>query len=279
MQSILQAPKRVFLFILSFCLFMPLAQADKPLVVASIEPLALIAKELLGEQANVKTLLPDGANPHQYALKISDLALIRQADMVFWNGPVLEPFLAKPLARWKVTELSFTEVLGIDLHEHVDHDPHYWLGPKNALAFARAGAAKLGLSPAAVAGFEQAHQDLLDDWLGQFKGKPGLLVYHDGYSHLLLDFELKQLAAVSAGEGVAMSVSKRLQLQGLAKSKAACMLAEPYSEAVQAEKLAAQLGLAPVWMDVLASHTQAPGYHSWMAELLLQLRSCFKPNK
>ena len=48
--------------------------AAKPLIVATIKPLALMAQSLVGDAVTVRTLLPASANPHAQALSIAGRA-------------------------------------------------------------------------------------------------------------------------------------------------------------------------------------------------------------
>src|SRR5690606_40425237 len=72
--------------------------AELLLVVTSIRPLTLIARELAGGDAEVRELLTAGEDPHHVALSSSRRRLLARADLVVWVGPGLEAFLAKPLA-------------------------------------------------------------------------------------------------------------------------------------------------------------------------------------
>lgn len=75
--------------------FVSLAEPEKPTVLVSIEPLAAIAKALIGAQANVISLLEVGVSPHDYALKPSQLSLLHSADLIIWVDPEFEFFMAK----------------------------------------------------------------------------------------------------------------------------------------------------------------------------------------
>lgn len=253
------------------------AQA-KPTVLASIEPLALIAKELLGDRANVETLLPKGANPHQYALNIRDLKKIRSAQLLLWNGPVLEPYLSKSFKSLALENVSFPELLGLHPDHAHRHDPHYWLGPQNALKMAAQISDRLMMDADVFEAFARRQNELMSKWHAKMAphSQQGLGVYHDGYSHLLGAFDLSQLAAVSAGEGRPISVKERIQIQQALKGKASCLVAEPYSEAQAAEKVAQKLGLNVIWLDPLASDVEVGGYHDWLDALLTDLLMCFE---
>ncbi|MEX2644254.1 MAG: zinc ABC transporter substrate-binding protein [Acetobacterales bacterium] len=158
------------------------ASAEAPRVVASIKPVHSIVAAVM-EGVGAPTLLVSGAaTPHSYAMRPSDARALASADLVFWVGPALESFLAKPLSvlpdSAKVVRLIDAEGLhrlpvreggAFEAHEHGhehghahqraepghdhghDHghgpdgaiDPHVWLDPHNAEVMATAVAAAL----------------------------------------------------------------------------------------------------------------------------------------
>lgn len=66
-------------------------------VVTSIRPLGFIASAITDGVMATEVLLPDGASPHNYALRPSDVQRLRDADLVIWVGPEMETFLIKSL--------------------------------------------------------------------------------------------------------------------------------------------------------------------------------------
>lgn len=102
-------------------------------VVTSIRPLGFIASAITDGIMPTEVLLPDGASPHDFALRPSDLQRLREADLVLWVGPELETFLAKPLAsiaadkRMAASELAQVKPLLMkddSEHEHHQTDAH-----------------------------------------------------------------------------------------------------------------------------------------------------------
>jgi zinc transport system substrate-binding protein len=73
------------------------ALAEAPKVVASIKPIhSLVAQVMQG--VGEPGLIVDGAgSPHTYVMKPSNAAELQEAELVFWVGEQLEPFLEKPL--------------------------------------------------------------------------------------------------------------------------------------------------------------------------------------
>lgn len=68
-------------------------------VVTSVRPLGFIASAIADGVLPTEVLLPDGASPHDYALRPSDVQRLRSAELVIWVGPEMEAFLSKPLSQ------------------------------------------------------------------------------------------------------------------------------------------------------------------------------------
>ena len=110
-----------------------MAQADLK-VVASIKPIHSLVAGVM-EGTGTPTLIVEGAgSPHTYALKPSQARRLQEADLVFWVGNTLEPFLQKPLESIasKATTVTLMDVDGLnqitfregdafDAHGHDDH--------------------------------------------------------------------------------------------------------------------------------------------------------------
>ncbi|TWB22547.1 zinc transport system substrate-binding protein [Nitrospirillum amazonense] len=140
-----------------------------PKVVASVKPVHSLAAALLQGVGQPKLLVDGTASPHSFSLKPSDATALSQADIVFWMGPTLEPFLVKPLASLArgAHIVTLIEAPGLrplalrsagawadddshqDGHPHLmpavvggaadnQIDGHAWLDPTNAKAMARA---------------------------------------------------------------------------------------------------------------------------------------------
>ena len=115
---------------------MSMAQADLK-VVASIKPIHSLVAGVM-EGTGTPTLIVEGAgSPHTYALKPSQARRLQEADLVFWVGNTLEPFLQKPLESIasKATTVTLMDVDGLnqitfreggafDAHGHDDHKGH-----------------------------------------------------------------------------------------------------------------------------------------------------------
>lgn len=151
------------------------AFADVPAVVTDIGPVHSLVSLVMGDLAEPGLILPPGADPHSYSMRPSEADALEQADMVFWVGESLTPWLAAPMETLaggaehvSLMDADGTERLalrwadasdhadehghdeddhGEDEHGEDDHDdgahahdpgafdPHVWLLPENALTW------------------------------------------------------------------------------------------------------------------------------------------------
>ena len=107
-----------------------MANAD---VLASVKPLGFIVSSIADGVTNTQVLVPTGASPHDYSLKLSDIQKVKSADLVVWIGEDVDAFLDKPidqLDRKKVITIAdigdveplLTQAHHEHFHEDGDHD-------------------------------------------------------------------------------------------------------------------------------------------------------------
>ncbi|MEC5341742.1 zinc ABC transporter substrate-binding protein ZnuA [Brenneria populi] len=101
-------------------------------VVTSIRPLGFIAAAIAEGITPTGVLLPNGASPHDYALRPSDVQRLQSAELVIWVGPEMEAFLGKPLSQIapakqiKLSELpSIKAQLIKETEHHHEHDDEH----------------------------------------------------------------------------------------------------------------------------------------------------------
>lgn len=148
-------------------------------VVTSVRPLGFIAAAIADGVLPTEVLLPDGASPHDYALRPSDVQRLQSADLVIWVGPDMETFLTKSMSqRAENQQIVLTTLPGIknalekeagehedehhdeddhdhgqddsqhvdnheEHHHHGEYNMHIWLSPEMAKQTAVAIHAKL----------------------------------------------------------------------------------------------------------------------------------------
>jgi len=108
-----------------------------PLVVASFYPLYELTRQIAGSSARVVSLVPAGAEPHDWEPSPQDLTRIRDARLLVYNGAGLDPWVTKLLADPAIKRTaSVLATQGIPLQTSPmgpegrgAPDPHVWLDP------------------------------------------------------------------------------------------------------------------------------------------------------
>ena len=91
------------------------ARAESPRVVASIAPLASLARDVVGERGRVDLLVEANRSPHGYAMRPSQRLALSRADVIFTVGDYLdlEAFL-EPIVRDAPSEVRVVEALSLE---------------------------------------------------------------------------------------------------------------------------------------------------------------------
>ena len=243
-------------------------------ILSSIKPLSLIVQEIVGSSADVDTLLPVSASPHDYPLKVSDYARLQKADLVVWIGPELESFLQKPIANLPAAKtVAAYDLAGLNwpVDSHGDHesnhhherDPHLWLDPRNAIVVAQAVSEKLVQIDPANANVYRANMQTfatnmksLDEKLTK-QLKPlaghGFAVYHEGYGHFISHYELHQINFVTFTPEQRPGAKHLQQLREDLAKNGECIFMEPYYELQSVRDLAQELKLRLGVLDALGT--------------------------
>ena len=113
--------------------------ADRPTVVVTTNILGDVARNLVGDQADVIVLMDSGADPHSFGISAQQAAKLENADLVIHNGAGLEEGVlhhveaaaadgVPTLAAMDAFEpLEFTYDDGGE--EQAADDPHFWTDP------------------------------------------------------------------------------------------------------------------------------------------------------
>ncbi len=244
-----------------------MASAQPPAVATSIAPLHALAAAVMKGVGEPTLIVKPGASPHTYSLKPSDAKALQQAKLVYWVGPGLEGFLAKPLKTLagKATAVAVQELDSVRTlparkggiwdededghghghghgHEHEDKrqalDSHLWLDPMNGKAIARRMATDLGQADPANAAAYQANAEALAARLDALdaelvkslepvKAKP-FLVFHDGYQYFEARYGLTPAGSVAVDPDHAPGAKRVGDLRQRIKAKqVACVFREP----------------------------------------------------
>ena len=104
-------------------------------IVTTTGMLADVAKAIVGEHATVEALMGPGVDPHLYKATQGDLTLLKQADIIIYNGLHLEGKMGEVLEKVakfpNKTVVAAGEVIPeeqlllVDPDNHI-YDPHIW---------------------------------------------------------------------------------------------------------------------------------------------------------
>lgn len=118
----------------------PLASACAPapvgedVVVVTIAPIAMMVREVAGEDAEVVTLVAPGASPHTHALRPSDMRARESSRNLFYISDGLDGWAARG---GQANETGLLDALPkeflltgtVDKPDSDGADPHFWLDP------------------------------------------------------------------------------------------------------------------------------------------------------
>jgi zinc transport system substrate-binding protein len=111
-----------------FLLLASPALADVPQVVTDIAPVHGLVSRVMDGVGEPTLLLPPGQSPHDYAMRPSDARKLQKAQVVFWMGESLTPWLEKPLSTLGdgAAQVELLEIEGAPLLEYAeDHDDEH----------------------------------------------------------------------------------------------------------------------------------------------------------
>jgi zinc transport system substrate-binding protein len=277
---------RAALVLLTLTLILPLpargGSGARVEVVASIAPVHSLAARVMQGAGAPRLLLPPGTSPHDYALRPSDAAALRDAALVVWTGPRLEPWLERPLASLAgharvlrldrvpgLTLLPVREGAAFEAHDDGDHggesahaedetDPHLWLDPENAKLWLDALAGALSAADPAnralyLANAAAARAEIgevraeVEALLAPLRGRP-FIVFHDAFHYFEHRFAIEAAGAVSLSDARAPGPARIAEIRDRIRALGAvCLFAEPQLRtaliATVAEGTGARIGM------------------------------------
>lgn len=295
---------RLALLLLAALLARPILAAEPPRIVTDIAPVQSLAAMVTGETP--VALLPPGADAHGYSMRPSDARALSRADVIFWIGPALTPWLADATETLgeDATRVELLDTPGLTLlhpregaafgtHDHGEGtsqgtvDPHIWLDPRNAAAIVTRMAEVLASAdPDRATLYEQnaatardtlaALEDEIAARLAPVTGTP-FLVAHDAFHYFEARFGIEAAGALSASDAAAPGAARLGKVQALARDLGiACIFVEPQQPDRLAEQLAAETGARLAPLDPLGTGLE-PGaslYPRLMRDMAEAIADC-----
>ncbi|WP_445443060.1 zinc ABC transporter substrate-binding protein AztC [Clavibacter sp. km1a] len=191
---------------------------DRPTVYVSTNILGDVVEELVGDEAEVVTLMKPNADPHSFEISAQEAARLRSADLVVSNGLGLEEGLQQHLDAAAAADVPmFVAGDAIEVLDYAEGDAegmpdsHFWTDPArmvdvvDALEPVLTGIA--GVDPAAVAahtaGYRADLEALDEEMTAAFGAIPAerraLVTNHHVFGYLADRFGFQVVGAVIPG--------------------------------------------------------------------------------
>lgn len=197
---------------------------NKPLVVTTVAPLTNIVSNIAGDRVQVQGIIPEGTDSHTFEPRPSDADVLSKANLIFMNGLNLETPTEK-LAQsskpkqTKIYELGDNTITQKDWlfdfsfpKEKGDPNPHLWVNPKYAAAYAKLAAQQLtALDPAG----KQYYATNLKNYLQRLNAldkvtrqvvasippqNRKLLTYHDSWAYWAREYGFDVIGAIQPAD-------------------------------------------------------------------------------
>jgi zinc/manganese transport system substrate-binding protein len=230
--------------------------SDRPLVVVTTDLLGDVVGELVGDQAEVVTLMPTGADPHSFDVSAQEAARMRTADLLVANGLGLEEGLAGQVEAARADGVPVVEAgAAVDVLDWVSEDasgvdPHFWTDPARMLVATGALADALadhveGIDAAELeADVSRYQQELtdLDGWMAEQLAqvppeRRNLVTNHHVFGYLADRFGLTVVGAVIPS-GTTLAAPSASDLDELATSIRSAGVATIFVDSAQPDRLA-----------------------------------------
>lgn len=243
------------------------AQADVPKVVTDIAPVQALAARVMAGVDTPDQLVPSNASPHGHAMRPSEAGALEAADVVFWVGPELTPWMARAIDRlagdavavallhqgggieWEMRGEHDEGTTHDDGHHDEAHDeghdhaegsvdPHAWLDPENGKAWLHTIAETLAQADPANAATYRANADAgraeidavsaeVAALLSPVTGVP-YVVFHDAWQYFEARFGHFHSGAIALGDAADPGPRRVAEIRQRVRDLGVkCVFAEP----------------------------------------------------
>jgi zinc transport system substrate-binding protein len=258
-------PKLIKIILIPVCLLLLSCsnnegQHDEINISVSIEPFADFTKQIVGNRANVNTLIPPGINVHSFELKPQEIKQVLESDIYFRVGKI---FNLENLFLDKV-ETSIGNVIDCSFEsELINNNPHYWLSPSNVKIITK------NILDALVKYYPQhknfftnnrtsfIHKiDSIDSIISnqlEDKKEKIILVYHPAWTYLADYFGLKEISIER--DGKSPKAQDLLEIIDFAKTMGvSCIFFDPHFDESSVVTIAESLNLEIDSIDPLPAN-------------------------
>ncbi|ABM08880.1 zinc ABC transporter substrate-binding protein AztC [Paenarthrobacter aurescens] len=228
---------------------------EKPQVVVTTNILGDVTKEVLGDQAEVTTLMQPNADPHSFELSAQQAALMGSADLVVSNGLGLEEGLQQHLdraAKAGAPMVAAGEVVDVVPYSSGDAqgapDPHFWTDPAAMIdvvdAVENAARDIKGIDPTQLAANAAAYRNQLNQLNTEMtsafaaipKERRALVTNHHVFGYLAKRFDFQVVGAVVPG-GTTLAAPSAADLRQLSEAIRSAGVPTIFADSSQPDRL------------------------------------------
>ncbi|MEH2120792.1 metal ABC transporter substrate-binding protein [Nostoc sp.] len=197
---------------------------SKLLVVTTVAPLTNIVSNIAGDRLEVKGIIPEGTDSHTFEPRPSDADILSKANLIIANGLHLESPTEKLAIASKPKETKIFELGSKTItqdqwlfdfsfpKEKGDPNPHLWVNPKYAEAYAKLAAEQLTtLDPAGkdyyatnlknylqrLEALDKATREIVASIPAKNRK---LLTYHDSWAYWAREYGFQVIGAIQPSD-------------------------------------------------------------------------------
>lgn len=255
----------------------PRGEHDGTEVVATLAPLAELARGVGGDRVQVLDLTPQGGEPHDLELRPRDVDAIERADVVLYLGGGFQPAVDRvaPKADRPVNLLAPGEA-----------DPHIWLDPvRMSEAVATTEEALARADPEGRPAYRDqaaAFRAQLEQLHAAYEGglnrcaRRLIVTSHDSFRRLAERYGLEAEAVTGVAPEAEPEPARLAELADLVRRRGlTTVFTEPAGTPRVAEALAREAGVRTAVLDPLEGRTEG-GYVAGMERNLAALRAALE---
>lgn len=249
---------------------------ERPLVIVSTNILGDVVDEIIGDQAQVVTLMKPNADPHSFEISAQEAATLRSADLIVSNGLGLEEGLQQHLDAAAATDVPLfaagdaIEVLDYSAGDAAGMpDSHFWTDPARMIdvvdalepVLADVDGIDIDALSSGVAAYRTALLSLDDEMSDAFASIPddrrALVTNHHVFGYLAQRFDFTIVGAVIPG-GTTLAAPSASDLADLVDAVEQTGVPTIFAESSSPDRLVQALAAeADVHVDVTELYTES----------------------
>lgn len=184
---------------------------EKRIIYTTFFPIYDLTKRIVGDKWEIRTIIENGEEPHDFELKTNDMKELTKADLIIYNGAGMESFIQSIKDSIKKENKFLDLSVGLTLlktsnDENAAVNPHTWLSPKNAVfelesIYKKVSSLDNENEEEYKENFEKAKKEFLelDEYIKKElvnipEEKRYFVVSHAAFNYLAHDYNLKQVA-------------------------------------------------------------------------------------